>query len=456
MRWLRGRLPSLLSILAATVASAQEGRIDLYYGAVRPAARSEAPASPPARPFFDPATGCYLGAYIELDPLLKKVVVDSSDNRRKLPEEFEEIVGKSHAIYFFYLGYGRPLPMDWVRSLASRGKMVHIALEPNDGLVAVKDDTYLRKLADDMAASGAKIFLRFASEMNGTWTNYSGDPELYKEKWRLLTRVIRERADNVAMVWCPYTTPRDPIPNYYPGDEWVDWVGVNMYNVTYFNQDRSTPAHHVGPTDMLDYIYRRYADRKPIMIGEYASTHFSALENKPVVDFAVENIRELYQALRTRYPRVKAINYSNSNNLLLSHRQNNNYTVTANPRVLASYRAAITSAHFIGGTASGNLAALPERTTDDLAKNLGLKPLADGSFIEGRVTVAAWVAARSSKPIVRALVNGKVVAIAHRGDFWEIELDAGTLGSGDHRLLFEAYDSKGKMVAKSTAIVTVK
>jgi hypothetical protein len=334
--------------------------------------------------------------------------------------------------------------------------MVHIALEPTDGLAAVKDDTYLRKLADDMAASGAKIFLRFASEMNGTWTNYSGDPELYKEKWRLLTRVIRERADNVAMVWCPYTTPRDPIPNYYPGDEWVDWVGVNMYNVTYFNQDRSTPAHHVGPTDMLDYIYSRYADRKPIMIGEYATTHFSALENKPVVDFAIENIRELYQALRTRYPRVKAINYFNSNNLLLSHRQNNNYTVTANPRVLAAYRAAITSPHFIGGAAGGTLAPLPERTTDDLAKNLGLKPLADGAIIEGRVTVAAWVQAKTVKPIVRALVDGKVVNIAHRGDFWEIDLDAGALGSGDHRLLFEAYDSKGKLVAKATAIVTVR
>ena len=60
------------------------------------------------------------------------------------------------------------------------------------------------------------------------------------------------------------------------------------------------------------------------------------------------------------------------------------------------------------------------------------------------------------KPIVRALVDGKVVNIAHRGDFWEIDLDAGALGSGDHRLLFEAYDSKGKLVAKATAIVTVR
>lgn len=456
MRSQRGWIAPFVALWVAVAASAQEGRIDLYYGAIRQNARADTPDIRSERAKFEPAQGCYLGAYIELDPLLKKVVIDSSDNRRKLPEEFEEIVGKSHAIYFFYLGYGRPLPMDWVRSLASRGKMVHIALEPNDGLAQVKDDTYLRKLAEDMAASGAKIFLRFASEMNGTWTNYSGDPELYKEKWRLLTRVIRERADNVAMVWCPYTTPRDPIPSYYPGDEWVDWVGVNMYNVTYFNQDPNMPARHVGPTDMLDYIYRRYAERKPIMIGEYATTHFSALENKPVVDFAIENIRTLYQALRAKYPRVKAINYFNSNNLLLSHRQNNNYTVTANPRVLAAYRSAIASPHFLPGVASAALAPLPETTTQDLAKNLGLRPLSDGARIEGRMTVAAWVKARAAKPIVRALVDGKVVNIAHRGDFWEIELDSRVLGSGDRRLLFEAYDAKGKLIAKTTVLVTVE
>ena len=49
----------------------------------------------------------------------------------------------------------------------------------------VRDDAYLRRLADDMKKSGAKIFLRFASEMNGTWTVYQKNPKQYREKYRL-------------------------------------------------------------------------------------------------------------------------------------------------------------------------------------------------------------------------------------------------------------------------------
>ncbi|HRF58985.1 MAG TPA: glycosyl hydrolase [Fimbriimonadaceae bacterium] len=447
----------LVGIVGAGAAIGAEFR--LYYGPAttsRPAIDAREARPRTAGPaLFEPKSGCYLGAYIELDPSLKNVFVDQNASRRKLPSEFELVVGKSHAMYFFYLGYGRPLPMDWVRYLAKHGKYVHIALEPNDGLRFVKDDAYLRKLADDMARSGARIFLRFASEMNGPWVNYHGDPQLYKEKWRLVTRVIRERCTNVAMVWCPYATPLRPIPDYYPGDEWVDWVGVNMYNVTYFNQDRDTPAHHVEPTDLLDPVYRAYADRKPIMIAEYATTHFSALENKPVIGFAEDNIRRLFKALQSRYPRVKAINYFNSNNLLLAHRQNNNYTVTGDPRVLVAYRQAIAPEYFLDAptspVAAGPLAA--EKTTEAFAAQLGMRPLEDGQSFEGKVVVTAWLADYRGKPIVRFLLDGRVIPSAQRQDFWETTLDLAALGGQERRLTVEALDPKGRQVSIRTVHV---
>lgn len=295
---------------------------------------------------YEPDSGCYLGAYIELDPTLKKKFVDQNGNKRKLPSEFEKVAGKKHAMYFFYLGYGRPLPLDWVKYLASDGKFVHVALEPNNGLGRVKDDAYLRKLARDMRDSGAKIFLRFASEMNGDWTNYSGDPARYVQKFRLVSRIMKEIAPNVAMVWCPYTTPRGNIQSYYPGDDWVDWVGVNMYNVTFYNENLKTPARHVRPTDMLDFVYDRYASRKPIMIGEYGTTHFSKVEGKASVEYARRNIEELYRMLQTEYRRVKAINYFNSNNLKIS-RANNDYSVTCEPKVLDTYRKAVANPWFL-------------------------------------------------------------------------------------------------------------
>ncbi|MBX7135492.1 MAG: glycoside hydrolase family 26 protein [Fimbriimonadaceae bacterium] len=417
-----------------------------------------APKPPPKPPKtglakFEPAVGCYLGAYIELDPKLTKVMVDSSGNKRKLPEEFEGLVGKEHAMYFFYLGYGRKLPKDWVNTLANRGKLVHIALEPNDGLGKVQDDAYLQQLADDLAQAGVPIFLRFASEMNGDWTNYNGNPALYKEKWRLVAETMRDRAENVAMVWCPYTTPRGNIDDYYPGDEWVDWVGVNMYNVTYFNQDPDMPAHHVEPTEMLDDIYRKYSKRKPIMIGEYATTHYSALENRPVIDFAISNIRELYSALPTKYPRVKAVNYFNSNNLLVSHRQNNNYTVTGDKRVLAAYQNAISSNYYLGKTDIAR--PKPPKSAEEKAKETGRLPLNDGAIIKGRVLVSAWLPAGNERSFVRALVDGKVVNVVNKKTFWESEIDPSDLGVGDHKLTFEAYDARGRLITARTIYVSL-
>ncbi len=387
---------------------------------------------------FEPESGCYLGAYIELDPLLKSSFVDQNMATRKIPSEFEEIVGKRHAMYFFYLGYGTRLPVDWVRYLVSQGKLVHIALEPNLGLQQVQDDDYLRTLADDMARSKAKIFLRFASEMNGPWTAYHGDPELYTRKFRLVAQIMRKRAPNVAMVWCPYSNPQRTIPSYYPGDEWTDWVGVNMYNVTYFNQDPTKPAENVRPREMLDFVYKMYSARKPIMICEYATTHFSALEGKSVIDFACDNIDDLYFDLRKNYKRVKAINYFDSNNLLVAHRRNNNYTVTSDPRVLEAYKTAVRSEYFLTGPPQSEVNLLPSRPVE----------FKNGFTLTGRVRVKAW----SEYPIeamkARFLVNGKRLAESEVGTekigFW---LDTRELPPGMNRLTAEAYDASGKLRA---------
>ena len=80
---------------------------------------------------FEPKVGCYLGAYIDFDNTLTNPVRDQNGTKHFLPHNFEKAVQKSHAMYFFYLGYGRKLPMNWVKELARQNKFVHIALEPN-------------------------------------------------------------------------------------------------------------------------------------------------------------------------------------------------------------------------------------------------------------------------------------------------------------------------------------
>jgi hypothetical protein len=313
---------------------------------------------------FEPVYGCYIGAYIDLDPSIKSMYKDLDNRPHREPEEFEKLVGKPHAMYFFYLGYGKKMPTDWVMRLGDQGKFAHIALEPNWGLSKVKEDDYLRGLADAIRSTGVKVFLRFGSEMNGDWTHYGGNPRLYIEKFRLVAKVMHERAPNVAMVWCPYATPVHTIPRYFPGDDAVDWVGVNIYNVIHHDNNRRRIATHESPTSLLDYVYKRYSDRKPIMIGEYGATHRSTTMRRPWPEYAVTRIRELYAALPKRYPRVKCINYFSGNNIeQVEDRAYNDYSVTNDSQVLAAYKQAISSSYFLTGPLGdvGQAATVPTR-----------------------------------------------------------------------------------------------
>lgn len=394
---------------------------------------------------FEPETGCYLGAYIDLADELKLTFTDQNDKDHKLPSEFEALVKKPHAIYFFYLGYGRPVPLDWLRYLVSRDKYVHVALEPNQGLDQVQDDEFLREVANDFRRSGARIFLRFASEMNGPWVKYHGDPEKYIEKWRLVTRVMRERAPNVAMVWCPYAMPISNIDDYYPGDEYVDWVGVNMYNVSYFNQDPSMPAVHYRPRDLLQPIYDKYSSRKPIMIGEYGTTHYSAVEDKPLIDFAVTNLRSLYRDLRERYPRVKAINYFNTNNLKLAHRKNNNYSVTHVPEVLDAYQDAIADDHFLTMPLSDGVGG----------PGLGVRPLKPRDQLSGRVRLSFWIDSKKRPDAITLSINGKPYFKGEHLRSWSTVLDASLLEPGDHQFQVRALDGNGREMAREDYVVRI-
>ncbi len=407
----------------------------------------------------EPPYGCYLGAFIDLDSTLKESYKDTIGRVRRLPSEFERVVGNPHSTYFFYLGYGRPLPKDWVTMLAAQGKIVHIAFEPNRGIQYVLDDEYLFALAKDMRDTGAKIFLRFGSEMNGAWVEYGRDPKLYKEKFRLVSRKMREIAPNVAMVWCPYTTPVNPIDSYYPGDEYVDWVGVNMYSVTYHDQDPKKPAKQIHPVEMLEYVYDRYSARKPMMIGEYGTTHFSALERRSVPQFAERNLYGLYAALPRRYPRIKAISYFNGNNLELEHRLNNNYAVTQNDSVLTAYRKVTEPEYFIKDASMFGVSASIEPTLDgnDLVANAPVSPLPlrDGDVVKGKLDFSAWARTTDNEMVMKFRIDGRLLYEGKGKDKWYVTIGTTRLTEGWHTFSVEAW-SGGKRVASRSAAVMVE
>jgi hypothetical protein len=289
---------------------------------------------------FEPEYGTYLGLYPERDPKM------GNDYTKT-----EQIYGKRHAVYLAYTPWGQPFPGRYADNASQVDGALQVALEPSDGLAAVKDGDYLRKWARAAAATGIPIFLRYASEMNGDWTAWHGNPQQYIEKFRLIHDVMAEEAPNVAMVWSPNDVPAMAMDPYYPGDDYVDWVGVSLYTEPFSHGNKDENMTATSPVERLDYVYSHYADRKPIMISETGVSHYSSVDDKSYTDWARMNLARIYQVMPYKYPRLKLITYFNVDKT--KEQSANNYMIDSDAELLDLYRKMISDGHFLSEVVQG-------------------------------------------------------------------------------------------------------
>ena len=298
---------------------------------------------------LEPKSGIYLGAFIDRDDRLKEIFRGVNYQIHRHPQEFAQLVGKPHASHFTYVAYGRPAPRAWLEMCKRENVIPHIAWEPKS-LKEVKDDKYLQDFAKALRDLEWPVFIRFAGEMNGFWTPYHKDPILYRVKFRLVHQVLHRYAPRAATIWCVNSVPSQTIANYYPGDDGCDWVGVNFYNAPFYDNDVRRSALLDSPLSLLDPVYKRYAARKPIAICEYGASHMAAVDKKLRNEFAIEKMTLLYGALPRLYPRVKMINWFNSDNLKHAKvgRQLNNYSLTEQEKILSAYQKLVAPSYFLG------------------------------------------------------------------------------------------------------------
>lgn len=144
-----------------------------------------------------------------------------------------------------------------------------------------KYDVFLTNYAREVAAFDEPILFRLGNEMNGDWCPYSAyhtgkDTEIFRTFYRYIFDLFQEAgADNVIWVWNPNAVS---FPNYkwnhelcyYPGDEYVDVVGMTAYNTgTYYDGEDWTEF-----AALYDDLYQTYLAvyEKPLMITEFASS----------------------------------------------------------------------------------------------------------------------------------------------------------------------------------------
>ncbi len=71
--------------------------------------------------------------------------------------------------------------------------------------------------------------VRLGWEMNGTWFPWSGDPPAFIRGWRRAVRYMKQANNRLLFEWSPIAGSGDPRP-YYPGDNFVDVIGLDVYN----------------------------------------------------------------------------------------------------------------------------------------------------------------------------------------------------------------------------------
>lgn len=304
------------------------------------------PVPPPAKsPYplakWEPVAGCYIGA------------LDTPGEGRSFDGEsdasaFSRRVGVPLALGYTYLRYGADFPGRWAERNSDAGRAIQIALEPND-IFAVRDDDYLENWARDAARFPGAVFLRFGGEMNGAWTPWHVDPLAYRKAFRTVALVMKRAAPNVAMVWAPNDVPTDNLDRYYPGDDVVDWVGISLYVVRYYDDNLAEPAYQDNPATFIEPFYAKYAKRKPLCLVECGVTHNSRVEGMPSEQFAAARIRDLLFAMKVRFPRLKMFCWFDRNNLTGASpdRRLNDYSLPPDSPELAAFQSCVADPYFL-------------------------------------------------------------------------------------------------------------
>ena len=138
-----------------------------------------------------------------------------------------------------------------------------------------KQDSQIRAWARAAAAFGYPFLFRPWWEMNGNWYSWGRNPD-YVDAWRHFHDLVEEEgATNVTWAWVVDAIWSDPASDptaYYPGDRYVDWVGMDAYN---WGLNPLQPDKWRDPEEVVDptvELLTRIAPGKPMCICEDAST----------------------------------------------------------------------------------------------------------------------------------------------------------------------------------------
>lgn len=338
-------------------------------GCHRPVAGPKVDPNAPAEVVV-PGHGAYTGAFIDFGEAEEDVTLETI-------EQFETMVGKHQAIIASSSYWGeQDFPTRSLNVIWQHGSLPLVFWSPWDrpyeqnmgpdrfslnSIIAGNWDKYIDGWADAAKAFGKSMVVVFANEMNGDWFPWSGTyyggsdpadddetkwqgPETFKAAYRHVVDRVRARgARNIKWMFHTnnYSYPLDTwnfAPAYYPGAEYVDWLGLSVYG----QQFKDEPWADIP--SLVDWPYEEMSKLdadKPIMIAEWGTGEFPHSGDKGAW------IKQGLELFRTRYPRIKAAVYWHER----WQNQDGSYSnlrVNSSVEALEAYRAGVANVSWLG------------------------------------------------------------------------------------------------------------
>jgi endoglucanase len=181
-----------------------------------------------------------------------------------------------------------------------------------DAILRGDHDAFINTVASQVAAWGKPVIIRMFWEMNSNWMGwspgvYGNTPQKLVASWKKIVDMFRARgAANAKWAWCPNhkgpggSPMAAPLTDFYPGDAYVDWIGLDSYNM----------ASAVGNPwiDFEPLLAASYDEvcaitpDKPFMLGEVGCHNASG-----------GWFDGMHESIPRRFPRIKAVAWWNRN-----------------------------------------------------------------------------------------------------------------------------------------------
>jgi len=308
------------------------------------------------------------------------VAMADSRNPQTL-EDFTTAVGRKPALWTLWSDWGDPasraFPTDTVTMLKSKGIAPVIMWEPlnpsnqtdctnwsnakvlerlQPGYVPPIDHPeydyyeYVKAWAEAAKASGSTILLRVMHEMNGYWyiwgvgrcsNTYASIKSVWRTIWNIVKGPEGVGATNVKFVWS--VTGTNYIGTVWPGDTYVDYIGISAFNWGKNTKPGSFDAWRsmvtaIGKT--MSAITNKINSQKPIIIAELGSADKAGCATcKP------DWVSTGYPATYKKWSRIKAIVYLNMD---LTAQGATDWRLTTPPLTMNRYKVLAGQARFQG------------------------------------------------------------------------------------------------------------